>query len=545
MKDSMKTSIKASLAAIFFGILHGWSITNPWNGQSLWWLQLITMAWLVRKLCYQPQNTHNTDVPYKLRPLVTAALLFSLTWFISSLWWFYTAMQIYGGLAWPLAVLAVIALCSFLASYYVVASAIFIKFKSVNGDRSIHDATLFAALWLFAELARGTVMSGFPWGAVGYAHIDGPLVSAAPWIGVYGISALAAFIAALLVLIRSFRLKVLILLALCVIAYWMPTLQATPTMTPQSSASPSLSIRLLQGNIPQNEKFDAEAAFKLTLPWYYEQIRAAQKEGVDLVIAPETAVPLLPQHLPPGYLSTLVGAFTSVNGEKQNKSAALLGIPLDSKSGGGYTNSVVAINSTTLTAPYRYDKHHLTPFGEFAPPLLRWFVDMMNIPFGEFKRGALNQPSFNHADQRFAINICYEELFGEELAARFANIATAPTVFVNVSNMAWFAAPNTDGMAIDQHLNISRMRAIEFDRPVFRATNTGATAVINHQGVVVHSLARSTQGVLNAELSGDMLGRTSMTPYASWASSYGLKPLWVLACGLILFAIFRRKYRSK
>ncbi|MFM2085019.1 MAG: hypothetical protein RLY95_1837, partial [Pseudomonadota bacterium] len=100
-------------------------------------------------------------------------------------------------------------------------------------------------------------------------------------------------------------------------------------------------------------------------------------------------------------------------------------------------------------------------------------------------------------------------------------------------------------MAIDEHTQISRMRAIEFDRPMLRATNTGATAIIDHKGTVIQSLSRSTRGMLNAELSGDMLSRTSLTPYASWASRYGLQPLWVVACTWVIFALFiKRKSRA-
>jgi apolipoprotein N-acyltransferase len=118
---------------------------------------------------------------------------------------------------------------------------------------------------------------------------------------------------------------------------------------------------------------------------------------------------------------------------------------------------------------WRYDKHHLVPFGEFIPPLFKWFTRMMNIPLGDFNRGAVGQDSFDWKGQRLAANICYEDLFGEELGVRFVDPALAPTIFVNVSNIGWFG----DTVAIDQHLQISRMRALEFERPMVRATNTG------------------------------------------------------------------------
>jgi apolipoprotein N-acyltransferase len=167
---------------------------------------------------------------------------------------------------------------------------------------------------------------------------------------------------------------------------------------------------------------------------------------------------------------------------------------------------------------------HLVPFGEFVPPGFRWFIDLMHIPLGDFARGPLDAPSFAFAGQRIAPNICYEDLFGEELARRFADPAAAPTVFANVSNIAWFG----DTIAVPQHLHISRLRALEFQRPMLRATNTGATAVIDHRGRVTHRLEPFTRGVLDARVE----GRDGLTPYARWASRLGLWPLAGLAAAV-------------
>jgi apolipoprotein N-acyltransferase len=139
--------------------------------------------------------------------------------------------------------------------------------------------------------------------------------------------------------------------------------------------------------------------------------------------------------------------------------------------------------------------------------------------------------------ERIAPNICYEDLFGEELGARFADPASAPTVFVNLSNIAWFG----DTLAIDQHLAISRMRALEFERPMVRATNTGATAIIDHRGTVTHQLERHTRGVLL----GQVQGRSGApTPYALWVARWGLWPLWLLGGLTLLAALVRRRGRG-
>jgi apolipoprotein N-acyltransferase len=306
----------------------------------------------------------------------------------------------------------------------------------------------------------------------------------------------------------------------------------------------TLHVTLLQGNIPQNEKFQEGSGIPLALKWYGEQLRDAPP---GLVVAPETALPLLPSQLPEGYLQALKSRFgasppvASAAGAAgaAGERAALIGIPLGN-SEQGYTNSVMGLKPAAA-APYVYSKNHLVPFGEFIPPLFRWFTQMMDIPLGDFNRGVALPPSFEWAGQRLAPNICYEDLFGEELAARFADPASAPTIMVNLSNIGWFG----DSVAIDQHLQISRMRAIEFERPMIRATNTGPTAIIDHHGHVVQALPRLTRAVLSGEVQGLGLseaGGWHITPYAWWVSRLGLWPLWLLALAIVVLA--RSMHRS-
>jgi apolipoprotein N-acyltransferase len=156
---------------------------------------------------------------------------------------------------------------------------------------------------------------------------------------------------------------------------------------------------------------------------------------------------------------------------------------------------------------------------------------------GEFTRGDVAQPSLVFRGERIAPNICYEDLFGEELARNFVKPHTAPTLMVNLSNIAWFG----DTVAIEQHLLISRMRALELGRPMLRATNTGATAIIDAQGRVTHRLPSAVQGALTAEVYG-MHGPT--TPYAQWVSVFGLWPL-VLFALLILLVVGGMAHASR
>jgi apolipoprotein N-acyltransferase len=403
---------------------------------------------------------------------------------------------------------------------------------------------IFASLWLMAELARVQFFTGFPWGEGGYAQLDGPFDTLAKLVGVHGLTWGAALLAAALAgwaMNRQRRVRTLWigLVAVGVAAGLSSQLRigadgASAFTAPQPAAKP-FSVTLLQGNIAQDEKFTGSTGIPDALNWYGRQLLAASSA---LVVTPETALPLLPEQLPAGYLDTLTERFATPSPPGTPATAALIGIPLGSRAD-GYTNSVIglkpALADGVATQPvvYRYDKHHLVPFGEFVHPLFKWFLALVNMPLSDFNTGAISQPPFVWQGQRMGLNICYEDLFGEELAVRFTDPAQAPTMFVNISNIAWFG----DSVAIDQHLNISRLRAIEFERPMLRATNTGATAVIDHRGRVTHSLPRLTRGSLQA----DVEGRTGVTPYAWWVGRLGLWPWWVLSGAVVALAWARRR----
>ncbi|MEJ6021756.1 apolipoprotein N-acyltransferase [Ramlibacter sp. PS4R-6] len=502
------------IAALLAGLAQAASIAAPWNGQPQWWLQLLSLAVLAGVV--QHAQTW--------RRAAVLAWIFATAWLSGTFWWLFISMHVYGGLASPLAAAAVLLLAGFLALDYVLAGAVL---RLARPRHPLLQSLAFAGAWLLAELLRGTVFTGFPWGASGYAHVDGPLAALAPFIGVYGIAAVAAFLAYWLAALvqpsirTSWRSWIVVGAATALLAAC--NFVARPGDT--APGNKKLAVALLQGNIPQDEKFEGGKGIPAALQWYGEQLNAAT---APLVVTPETAIPLLPKQLPEGYLDAMAKRFA------QGSQAALVGIPLGSFEE-GYSNSVLGF---APGAPqYRFDKHHLVPFGEFIPPLFKWFTRLMNIPLGDFNRGALAQPAFAWAGERLAPNICYEDLFGEELAARFADAAQAPTIFVNMSNIAWFG----DSVAIDQHLAISRMRAIEFDRPVIRATNTGATAIVDHRGAVTQQLPRLTRGVL----AGDVEGRTTTTPYVSWLARFGLLPLWLLGLAAAAAGVWRRREEAR
>ena len=510
----------SALLVLAAGYAHALSIAWPFEnlgplqtGQAWGGLQIGSLAVLAWQL-------GPTLSARRIGQAAQLAWLFACAMLCGTYWWLYISMHFFGGLPAPLAVLAVFALAAALGLYYALAGALM---AWLAPNAAVGRAALFAAAWLLAEIARVQIFTGFPWGEGGYAHIDGWARPLAGWVGVHGLTLLAAFVAALLATCQRALQATrglqagMATAALLLVSLLVSLLPAAYAPAPLRAP---LSVTLVQGNIAQDQKFQAGTGVRDALTFYAEQLQAAQ---TSLIVLPETALPLLPAQLPPGYWAAIAQRFAS------GQQAALIGLPIGSAQE-GYSNAVLGLKPGAPT--YHYEKHHLVPFGEFVPPFFQWFIRMMNIPLGDFNRGPLVQTALEWQGERLAPNICYEDLFGEEIGAQFKDAARAPTVLVNVSNIAWFG--NT--VAIDQHLNISRMRALEFARPMLRATNTGATVVIDAQGRVTHALERHTRGALVAQVQ----GADGLTLYARWVSHFGLTPWWLLGGSVLLIAALAR-----
>lgn len=550
--------------------LKNWTPAGLVPGQPSGGLQIVSLALLVFALQFAT----------RVGQAMWRGWVFTTAWLAGTFWWLFVSMHTYGGLPTWLAALAVLALAGALALYYAIAVGFLCAWAPMARSA---QALLFAGVWTLAELARGQFFTGFPWGAGGYAQVD-LMAPWAPLVGVYGMG----FLAAVLAYVLASLLTAAVHRALAWLRQPVRPVATRPTggvyvATPKTglqlraiswwavargvvgwgvvvlllvslvgggerwrnlgladtAATGTLRVWLLQGNIAQDQKFVPGTGVAQALGWYPQQMldgltAANSANGPQLVVAPETAVPLLPEQLGAEFWRGLFGPLAGQAGTQPV--AILTGLPLGNLEA-GYTNSAWGVTpeaarhtlaSGQPTRIHRYDKHHLVPFGEFVPPMFRWFTQMMNIPLGDFARGALPQAPWAWAGQRIAPNICYEDLFGEEIAASFRDADTAPTVLVNLSNIAWFG----DTVAIDQHLQISRLRALEFGRPMLRATNTGATAAIDHRGVVTHLLPRLERGRLEAAVE----GRSGLTPYAQWTARWGLKPVW-LFCGLLVLLI--------
>ena len=496
----------AALAAIG-GLLH----TASFAPVDAWPLQIASLALLMLAL--------NGAAPRRAARL---AWLFGFCWLASGLWWLFISLHDFGGLAAPLAVAAVALLAALLALYCALAAALWARLRSRS---AAFNAALFAACWLLAELARGVIFTGFPWIAGGYAHTDGPLAAWAPWIGVYGIGALAAWLGAAAAMAWQDRrrpARAALLLALPV------ALGAAGTALPAefTRGTGALAVTLLQSNVAQNLKFEPVQVERV-LRWHQTALAAARG---TLVLTPESSIPLPLNLLDDATLAALRAPF--VQGER----AALIGLFTGSDAA-GYTNSVVALSAISDPAGkryYAYGKRHLLPFGEIIPPGFGWFVRALNIPIGDQARGQSIAP-LAVAGQRVRPLICFEDLFGEDIAESVVGEGAA-TVLVNSTNLAWFGAL----MVQDQHLQFSRMRALEFQRPIVRATNTGATAAVDHRGRIAARLPPLVEAALETRVE----GRIGATPYARWLAAWGFAPLALLAGAVVGAATIARRRNS-
>jgi apolipoprotein N-acyltransferase len=412
--------------------------------------------------------------------------------------WVYVSLHQFGGMPAPLAGFATVAFCAFLALFPAAAGWLQARVPAPEAARA---CLLIPAAWVLFEWMLVWIFTGFPWMALGNSAPGWPLQGYAPLGGAYLISFLTVSIAGMLWLVARRRPKFLI--AIVLVVGIGEALRHVDWTRPEGEP---VSAALLQGNIEQEMKFRPERAAAI----FDTYARLAEGTQARLVIFPETALPAFLDRIDPAYLARLdaVG--------KRNDGDLLVGVPYR-RARNEYYNSVLTLGASTRRI---YHKVHLVPFGEFVPPGFRWTLDILSIPLSDFTRGAPDQPPLEAAGQRVAVNVCYEDAFGDEIARR----AAGATLLVNVSNVAWFG----DSLAPAQHLNIARLRALETGRMHLTATNTGITAAIDRDGRVLERLPQFTEGRLEIAAQ----GYSGVTPYMR------LRDWPIVLAALLIFAAF-------
>jgi apolipoprotein N-acyltransferase len=445
------------------------------------------------------------------RPAAVLGFFFGLGLFGAGVSWIYIALHDYGHMPVSLAIAATILFSAFLSLFTALSGYLQAR---IRAPLLIRTALAMPACWVLIEWLRGMIFTGFPWLTLGYAQVGSILSGFAPVFGVYGVSLVAAVCASLLAILFIERLNSIGWMAIAGLAIVSLSGFSLKEIAWTHPVGAPFSVSLLQGNIPQDVKFDSDA-LNDTLNTYR---LLAMQNPAKLTVLPETAFPMMEDEVPQNLVEELR------ENAKQNGGDILIGA--FEKDGGGYYNSVFSLGASQNWQHYR--KHHLVIFGEFIPlrPVFGWLInDVLQIPMGDLARGDAKQPPLSVAGQRVAVDICYEDVFGEEVISSLPQA----TLLVNATNDAWYG----DSFAAEQHRQMSQMRALETGRMMLRATNTGDTVIIGVNGRVLQRLRQHRQGALQ----GMARGYQGTTPYVRFGNAATLL-LIALMLGVIRF--FRR-----
>ncbi|MBS9781707.1 MAG: apolipoprotein N-acyltransferase [Gammaproteobacteria bacterium] len=431
------------------------------------------------------------------------AYLFGLAFFGWGLNWVYISMATYGKAPLPFAIFANVAVIAYLSLYWLVAALFILKLGKTTNQRLLLAAPVIALL----EWVRSVFIIGFPWLSIGYAWVDTPIANLASFGGVFFVSFIVVLSASLCLLkIKPLHKNLLLLkvgILLAIVCFPFANIQSISNKT---------TVALVQGNMPVITQYNANQMNKNLIQYQLlTEKTVAENTDIDAVIWAETAIPYFYQDARP--------FLDDIHRLQQEKQFDLIsGVPTYTNE--KYYNAIVFQAKTETPIASFYKKQHLLPFGEYTPlrGLLNIFKDYVQIPMADFSRGEVVQQPFTIGLNRFAPSICFEAVFGDEIRQNAQNA----DVLLNISNDAWFGKSK----AQSQHLNIARMRAIENQKYLIRATNNGITAVIAPNGSVEKSLPPFEEGVLTASVIGNdkntLYSKIGDMPYVIFFALWGL-----------------------
>jgi len=421
--------------------------------------------------------------------------------------WLYVSIHDYGYTPAWLAIPMVGLVAAVMALFFAVMGALKARFFAERGH-----AAAFVALFILGEWLRSWLFTGFPWLFSGYGFVATPLAGYAPLLGIFGVS-LAVVVSALLLvqLLRKGRKGWRAALALLLI--WLAgqglLMHAWTTVSPQP-----LTVSIVQGNIPQEDKWEMEWRDK-TID-IYRQLSATEW-GRDLVIWPEAALPM--------FLNEADEVLDGFNKSAlKGNSAFVTGIPYagpgDAVHRYHYYNSIIAIGNGSGM----YNKQRLVPFGEYIPleSLLRGALPFFDLPMSSFSWGDPDQPPLVVKNHGLAPYICYEIAYPDLVRRNAANADLLATV----SNDGWFGS----SIGPHQHFQMIQMRALETGRQIISATNNGISGVIDEKGRITARAPQFQRLVLRANI----YPTHGLTPYVV----LGNIPVLAL-CALLLIAARR------
>lgn len=472
---------------------------------NFWWIIIISVAVLA----------------HVLRDLSPRQAFVRAWWYGLGFWgagasWVYVSIHYFGGTSLPLSVFLTFAFVALLGIVHGVQGYLYSALRLQRWH-----VLSFPALWVLMEWMRIWFLSGFPWLFAGYGFIDTPLKHFAPVLGVMGISFLVVMMGNLLLEVIRRRGVMLMtpIVVMVLVLIGAQKLQSTQWTYPDLKTP--LRVALVQANIAQEMKWDP--AQRENIIRTYTTLTTPLWGSTDLVVWPEAAFPVFYSDALP-----LIGAIDLQ--AEQAGAAFISGVPFWEPGAGEndviYHNSIFAAGQGSGI----YHKQTLVPFGEFVPleGVIRGLIPFFDLPMSSFTPGAGDQEPLLAKGFSLAPYICYEIVYPELVRT----LGKQADVLITISNDAWFG----HSFGPLQHFEMARMRALEMGRYLIRATNTGITAIVDPQGVVVKRLPSFEQGVLR----GEVFRTVGETPFARW----GYWPLLGL-CGVLVgvsaFTGYRRR----
>ncbi|PID65287.1 MAG: apolipoprotein N-acyltransferase [Gammaproteobacteria bacterium] len=436
--------------------------------------------------------------------------------------WVYISMAQFGGAPLSFALLANAAVVAYLALYWLVAAYLIVKWGKTPNQCLLLAPAVIALL----EWVRSVFLIGFPWLSIGYGLIDTNFARIfAPIGGVFfvGFVYIMQCVVVLLLLnvwcqpAKAFAKKALVICLIFLLCknFIFPFAQLVSSSN--ESKDRTTNITLIQGNMPVITEYN-HARMSKNLDKYTALTDAVlENHSPNVVIWPEAAIPFF-------YIEA--GDFLANVWEQQFTHGfdLITGVPhIDFKSNDIYNAIVLQKYGNDPNAQFYY-KQHLLPFGEYLPfrPVFAFFKDFVDIPMSDFSRGQVVQPPFLAGGLTFSPSICFEAVFGDEIRQN----ARAADILLNISNDAWFGKSKAQA----QHLNIARMRAIENQKMLVRATNDGLTAIVDRQGKILQALPPFKEGTLTATVT----GYSATTLYVK----YGDTPIIILC--LVMIAVITK-----
>jgi apolipoprotein N-acyltransferase len=462
--------------------------------------------------------------------------LFAFGWFASGISWVHVSIDKFGGMPLAFSLLLMLLLCLYLAIYPAIACYLSVRFSSTKQI----NLWLLPSFWLLAEYLRGVFLTGFPWLSLGYSQIDSPLAVLAPVMGEVGITFVMLLLCVCfthiinIVIINTSKNKstideVHVKTPMIIITVCIAAITSLHSVNWINVTEKKIKVALVQGNIKQEMKWSPDQEWPTMLK-YLDLTRA--NYDADLIIWPENAVPSM-EPIAQDFLDTANKAATI------NDSAIITGIINYNFESKEYFNSLIVLGKKRVDDSQgsyyynnanRYYKNHLLPIGEFVPfqEFLRPLAPLFNLPQSSFNRGNYIQPNLIANGLEILPLICFEIAFPEQLAA---NITASTNLLLTVSNDAWFG----DSHGPHQHLEIARMRALEFGRPLLRSTNNGITAVVDHLGKVSARIPQFEEAVLKTNIR-LVAGNTPFSLFGR-PFAYGFAAIFLV----VIFYISRRK----